>query len=131
MPEIASAEVTTVTDVKLRIKCVARAHLVDRTADPDREEALEICTSILAGKEFLGGSKSHSKALSEPGRAGERLILTISPHTNRDGKVNGVVFARRRADKAAQVREVEPDKLYEFFVENAGELVFLKERVPG
>ena len=146
MPDMTSVDVALVTDANLRIKFYSDTrnnaghgtqcwsepglvgdYLIDQITDIDRDEAVDVCTSILAGKVMPGGGRSYRKVVSQSGTGGGRWIVMIGPHLSKSGEVDGVIYARFRAPSSSANLpcDLDPEKFYEAVVENASELVFL------
>lgn len=141
------AEIVLIADRELRVKAVEAAaaaeqfladsaipasrmvgaQLTDCINGLDSEEAERVCHEILGGRPTQGNTLCFRRVIQDSRIPGRRWVVMIGPVAGKNGSVDGLVYARLRADAPGEPLPggIGSDSLYETLVENASDVIFL------
>lgn len=147
MSNIAAATILIVADTDMRIvrvndvyisdsgladvlpDSISSLNLLDHIDDLGREEAEEICQTIITGKKFPSGALSYKKVVTTSEILGERWVLLLGPYPGGNRNVEGVVYAKFRSTVYDELpkRDLDPEKFYEYLVKRSSDMVVLAD----
>ncbi|MCE5197913.1 MAG: GAF domain-containing protein [Armatimonadota bacterium] len=101
--------------------------LLDYITELDRHEVEQICARILAGEMFPGGARVCRRIVDSPACSSGKAVILLGPHTDSEGAVDGVIFARFCLDERVEtpMHGPDPETLYDYVVNNSNDMVFI------
>jgi len=100
-------------------------HLLDHVPGIPREQAAEVCRTILNDGTFDGETRFFRTVINDPDVACARSVVLIGPREDADGVLTGVLCAEIKMNGSLSAEAPPSAGLYESMVENAADLIFL------